>query len=425
MLMRLIILVLLLAAPLANADIFIKCPRLLNGESETLFENKTIQVKGNRIESVHDGWVSGSANDQNINLVDATCMPGLIDAHVHITSQQSPNRFVDRFKQDPADRILAAVPYARRTLMAGFTTVRDLGSNDNLALNMRNAIEKGHITGPRIVAAGKSLATTGGHADPSNGTNQKYRGDPGPKEGVINSVGDARKAVRQRYKDGADLIKLTATGGVLSEAKSGRNPQFTGEELRAIIDTARDYGFKVAAHAHGADGMKRAVIAGVDSIEHGTYMDVETMKLMRKKSTAYVPTIIAGKYVAEKAEIDGFFSEVVRPKARAIGPQIQDTFAQAYRRGVQIVFGTDSGVSPHGENWKEFIYMVEAGMAPVEALNSAMSAGAELLGINDELGTIESGKLADIIAINGNPLQDIKQMENVSLIIKDGQIYKQ
>ena len=425
MLMRLIILVLLLAAPLANADIFIKCPRLLNGESETLFENKTIQVKGNRIESVHDGRVSGSANDQNISLVDATCMPGLIDAHVHITSQQSPNRFSDRFKQDPADRILAAVPYARRTLMAGFTTVRDLGSNDNLALNMRNAIEKGHITGPRIVAAGKSLATTGGHADPSNGTNQKYRGDPGPKEGVINSVGDARKAVRQRYKDGADLIKLTATGGVLSEAKSGRNPQFTGEELRAIIDTARDYGFKVAAHAHGADGMKRAVIAGVDSIEHGTYMDVETMKLMRKKSTAYVPTIIAGKYVAEKAEIDGFFSEVVRPKARAIGPQIQDTFAQAYRRGVQIVFGTDSGVSPHGENWKEFIYMVEAGMAPVEALNSAMSAGAELLGINDELGTIESGKLADIIAINGNPLQDIKQMENVSLIVKDGQIYKQ
>ena len=425
MLMRLIILVLLLAAPLANADIFIKCPRLLNGESETLFENKTIQVKGNRIESVHDGRVSGSANDQNISLVDATCMPGLIDAHVHITSQQSPNRFADRFKQDPADRILAAVPYARRTLMAGFTTVRDLGSNDNLALNMRNAIEKGHITGPRIVAAGKSLATTGGHADPSNGTNQKYRGDPGPKEGVINSVGDARKAVRQRYKDGADLIKLTATGGVLSEAKSGRNPQFTGEELRAIIDTARDYGFKVAAHAHGADGMKRAVIAGVDSIEHGTYMDVETMKLMRKKSTAYVPTIIAGKYVAEKAEIDGFFSEVVRPKARAIGPQIQDTFAQAYRRGVQIVFGTDSGVSPHGENWKEFIYMVEAGMAPVEALNSAMSAGAELLGISDELGTIESGKLADIIAINGNPLQDIKQMENVSLIIKDGQIYKQ
>ena len=425
MLMRLIILVLLLAAPLANADIFIKCPRLLNGESETLFENKTIQVKGNRIESVHDGRVSGSANDQNINLVDATCMPGLIDAHVHITSQQSPNRFSDRFKQDPADRILAAVPYARRTLMAGFTTVRDLGSNDNLALNMRNAIEKGHITGPRIVAAGKSLATTGGHADPSNGTNQKYRGDPGPKEGVINSVGDARKAVRQRYKDGADLIKLTATGGVLSEAKSGRNPQFTGEELRAIIDTARDYGFKVAAHAHGAEGMKRAVIAGVDSIEHGTYMDVETMKLMRKKSTAYVPTIIAGKYVAEKAEIDGFFSEVVRPKARAIGPQIQDTFAQAYRRGVQIVFGTDSGVSPHGENWKEFIYMVEAGMAPVEALNSAMSAGAELLGINDELGTIESGKLADIIAINGNPLQDIKQMENVSLIVKDGQIYKQ
>jgi len=420
---RLISVSLLMIAPLLKADIFIHCPLMLDGESETLFENMTIQVKGNRIQSVLVGRVSGSTNDQEVSLDDTTCMPGLIDAHVHITSQQSPTRFIDRFKQDPADRILSAVPYARRTLLAGFTSVRDLGSNDNLALNMRDAIEKGYIIGPRIFAAGKSLATTGGHADPSNGTNQRYRGDPGPKEGVINSIGDARKAVRQRYKDGADLIKLTATGGVLSEAKSGQNPQFTDEELKAIVDVARDYGFKVAAHAHGADGLKRAVIAGVDSIEHGTYMDLETMKLMRKKGTAYVPTIIAGKFVAEKAAIDGFFSEVVRPKARSIGPHIQDTFARAYKQGVPIVFGTDSGVSPHGENWKEFVYMVEAGMPPIEALNSAMSAGAKLLDIGDKLGTIESGKLADIIAIKGNPLQDIRQMEHVSLIIKDGQIY--
>jgi len=421
--MRLFILGILLISPLSKADIYVQCPRMLDGQSETLFADMTIRISSNEIKSVHAGLRSGTPDDQLIKLTDATCMPGLIDAHVHITSQQSPTRFTDRFKLDPADKILAAVPYARRTLMAGFTAVRDLGSDSNLALNLRDAINKGHIVGPRIIAAGKSLATTGGHADPTNGTSQKYRGNPGPKEGVVNGVGDALKAVRQRYKDGADLIKLTATGGVLSEAKSGHNPQFTAEELSAIVDTARDYGFKVAAHAHGAAGMKRAVLAGVDSIEHGTYMDTETMKLMRQRGTAYVPTIIAGKYVAEKAQLDGFFSEVVRPKAMAIGPQIQDTFARAYNVGVPIVFGTDSGVSPHGENWKEFVYMVEAGMPPIEALNSAMRAGAELLGIADDVGTIEQGKLADIIAVNGNPLKDIRRMEHISLILKDGQLY--
>jgi len=421
--MRLFILGILLISPLSKADIYVQCPRMLDGQSETLYADMTIQISSNEIKSVHAGLRSGTPDDQLIKLTDATCMPGLIDAHVHITSQQSPTRFTDRFKLDPADKILAAVPYARRTLMAGFTAVRDLGSDSNLALNLRDAINKGHIVGPRIIAAGKSLATTGGHADPTNGTSQKYRGNPGPKEGVVNGVGDALKAVRQRYKDGADLIKLTATGGVLSEAKSGHNPQFTAEELSAIVDTARDYGFKVAAHAHGAAGMKRAVLAGVDSIEHGTYMDTETMKLMRQRGTAYVPTIIAGKYVAEKAQLDGFFSEVVRPKAMAIGPQIQDTFARAYNVGVPIVFGTDSGVSPHGENWKEFVYMVEAGMPPIEALNSAMRAGAELLGIADDVGTIEQGKLADIIAVNGNPLKDIRRMEHISLILKDGQLY--
>lgn len=407
------------------SDTYINCARLLDGEQLRVHTNKTIQVRDNRIIALHDGLISGDNDDTLISFTDATCMPGLIDGHVHITSQQSPTRFSDRFRLDPADKVLRAVPYAEKTLMIGFTTVRDLGSNDNMSITLRDAINKGYVKGPRVFTAGKSLATTGGHADPTNGTNQALRGDPGPKNGVVNSPSDAKKAVRQRYKDRADLIKITATGGVLSEATSGQNSQFTDDELTAIISIAKDYGFKVAAHAHGAAGMKRAVAAGVDSIEHGTLMDRETMKLMKKMGTAYVPTIIAGKFVAEMAEIDGYFSETVRPKARDIGPKIQDTFGRAYREGVPIVFGTDSGVSPHGDNWKEFGYMVEAGMPAIEALTSAMKPGAELLGKADSLGTIEAGKLADIIAVPGDPTKDISLMGQVSFVMKDGEVFKQ
>lgn len=409
----------------ARADLWVQCPRLLDGASQTLQLAKTVRIRDDRIVEIIDGLVTAETAHHLIRLDDATCMPGLIDAHVHITSQQSPDRFVDRFRVDPAEQILRAVPYAERTLMAGFTTVRDLGSSNNLSINLRDAINDGHIPGPRILTAGKSIATTGGHADPSNGTSQKLRGNPGPLEGVINSPEDAHKAVRQRYKDRADLIKITATGGVLSEATNGQNAQFTDEELAAIVSIAKDYNFKVAAHAHGNEGMKRAVAAGVDSIEHGTYMARDTMKLMKKMGTAYVPTIIAGKFVADKAEVDGYFSETVRPKARSIGPLIQETFAIAYREGVPIVFGTDSGVSPHGDNWKEFIYMVEAGMPAIEALNSAMLPGAVLLGIDDDLGTLQAGKIADLIAVQGNPVADISQIENVQLVIKAGQVYKQ
>ena len=354
-----------------------------------------------------------------------TCMPGLIDMHVHITSELSPTRFVDRFRLEPADYAFTSVGYANKTLMAGFTTVRDLGSAHNLAISLRNAINRGDIVGPRIYAAGKSLATTGGRADPTNGVNAALRGDPGPAEGVVNSIEDAKKAVRQRYKEGADLIKITATGGVLSQAKSGQNAQFTEKEVKAIIDTARDYGFKVAAHAHGAEGMKRAVRAGIDSIEHGTYMDKETMRLMKKYDTYYVPTIIAGKFVAEKAEIDGYFSELVRPKARAIGPLIQNTFAEAYKAGVKIAFGTDCGVCAHGDNWKEFVYMVEAGMPAMEAIQSATFEAATLLGEIDALGSLEPGKIADLVAVEGDPLEDINAMSKVSFVMKAGEVYKQ
>ncbi|MBN2731774.1 MAG: amidohydrolase family protein, partial [Balneolaceae bacterium] len=258
-----------------------------------------------------------------------------------------------------------------------------------------------------------------------NNFNKNIQGNPGPKQGVLNGADQARKAVRQRYKNGADLIKITATGGVLSMAKSGTAAQFTDEELAAIIETANDYGFHVAAHAHGTEGMQRAIKAGVKTIEHGTYMDEETMALMKENGTYYVPTIIAGKSVADSAKIPGYYPEIVRPKAIAIGPKIQNTFARAYENGVNIAFGTDAGVFAHGKNAKEFVYMTEVGMPAMEAIQSATIIPARILNIADKAGSLESGKYADIIAVEGNPVDDISTLQEVLFVMKEGKIYKQ
>ena len=272
-------------------------------------------------------------------------MPGLMDMHTHLMMQHHKDVYSDQFFMNEADFALRSTVYAKRTLLAGFTTVRDLGDNGTNSVSLRKAISEGWIIGPRIFTAGKSLATTGGHADPTNGTKGQFKRDAGPVDGVVNGVEDARKAVRQRYKDGADLIKLTATGGVLSLATNGQNPQFTEEELDTIVEIARDYGMTVAVHAHGSEGMKRAVLAGVDSIEHGTFMTQEIMDLMKERGTYLVPTLTAGDWVARKAEEDDYFPAVVRPKAASIGPIIMRTFADAHAAGVKIAFGTDSGVS--------------------------------------------------------------------------------
>lgn len=405
----------------AWAETVIHAGKMVDAASGEVREAVTIVVDGERIKAVEAGY-RGRAD---IDLKDAFVMPGWIDMHVHIASQRNPASFVERFTLEPADQALRAVPYAERTLMAGFTTVRDTGTSHGLAQSIRRAVAEGHIVGPRIFTSGKSIATTGGHADPSNGVAEALRGDPGPTDGVVNGTVDAYKAVRARYKAGADLIKITATGGVLSEAKSGQNPQFTEEEVAAIVAAAKDYGFRVAAHAHGTEGMRRAVAAGVDSIEHGTYMSDAVMALMKEKGTWYVPTIVAGMFVKEKAEIEGYFSEAVRPKAAAIGPVIAHTFSRAYKAGVKIAFGTDTGVSPHGDNWKEFVYMVDGGMPALEAILSATRSAAQLLDRWDSLGSIEAGKLADIIATPGDPREDVQAFGQVHFVMKDGTVYKQ
>ena len=398
--------------------------RLIDGVADQVRENQTIVVEDGRITAVESGFRPAGDGDTVIDLRAATVLPGLMDMHTHLSSEFSQKVYLERFQLDAADFAYRSVQYAERTLMAGFTTVRDVGDRYNVTIALRKAIDAGFVDGPRVFTAAKSIATTGGHADPTNGMNAYLRGDPGPKEGVINGPDEARKAVRQRYKEGADLIKITATGGVLSVAKSGQNPQFTDEELSALIDTATDYGMHVAAHAHGAEGMKRAIRAGVRSIEHGTYMDDEVISLMKEHGTYYVPTIMAGEWVAEKSEIDGYFPELVRPKAAAIGPVIQETFGRAYRAGVKIAFGTDSGVSAHGDNAREFTLMINGGMTPMEAIQSATRVTAELLGIEADVGTIEAGKWADLIAVGADPLADVAALEEVSFVMKEGVIYK-
>ena len=389
-----------------------------------MLTEKTIIVSEERIKSIENGFVNPeNENDSVIDLRNKTVLPGLTDMHVHLESETNPGKYMEKFIDDPADAAFNSVGFAKTTLMAGFTTVRELGGS-GVNIELRDAINKGKIDGPRIFTSGKSLATTGGHADPSNGMNMELSGDPGPKEGVVNGVEDAAKAVRQRYKNGADLIKITATGGVLSVAKSSSNPQFTEEEIRAIVKTANDYDFHVAAHAHGDEGMQRAIRGGVKTIEHGTKMSAETMDLMKEHDAYLVPTITAGKEVTQNAEIEDYYPELVVPKAREIGPQIQDMFARAYKRGVGIVFGTDAGVFKHGENAREFVYMTEAGMPAMEAIQSATITAAKILKLENEIGQIAEGFYADIIAVDEDPTENIETLKDVKFVMKEGKVYK-
>lgn len=403
------------------------CGRLLDVKKGEWREHVSVTVIGARIIAVEPQ--PQNRTGERVDLNGYVCLPGLIDSHVHLTgeTQNEADSLRSTLSDNPADHAYRSVGFAEKTLLAGFTTVRDLGGADNINIALKHAIAKGWIMGPRVFTAGKAIATTGGHADPTNSLNQEFAaalGDPGPKDGVINSPEEARKAVRQHYKDGADLIKITATGGVLSLAASGQNSQFMDDELKAIVTTAKDYGFRVAAHAHGAEGIKRALRAGVDSIEHGTYMDDEAITLFKQTGAWYVPTISAGRFVAGKAALPDYYPPIVRPKAAAIGPLIQSTFAKAWKAGVKIAFGTDAAVFPHGDNGKEFGYMVEAGMPAIEAIRAATLNAAQLLGKQGVLGAVEPDYTADIIAVEGDPLKDVSVLLSVKFVMKDGTVYK-
>jgi imidazolonepropionase-like amidohydrolase len=401
----------------------VHCGHLVDVVAGKVLGPTTVVIEGKRVREV----VSGSSTPSGATEVDLssqTCMPGLIDAHTHLSNESSPTMNLDQFHWNTSDVSLRSTVYARRTLFAGFTTVRNLGDGVNEIASLRNAINAGILAGPRIYTAGKPIGSTGGHADPTDGYRDDLAGDPGPDRGIINSPEEAVKAVRLHYKKNDDLIKIMPSGGVLDQSSSGDNPQMTLEEIKAVVATAHDYGFTVAAHAHGAEAIRRAVIGGVDSIEHGTFMDDEDMKLMKEHGTYYVPTIIAGEYVAQKAKIPGFFTPQVAAKAAAIGPLILGTAGRAYKAGVKIAFGTDAGVYPHGQNAHEFELMVQAGMPPMFAIQAATTHAADLLKHDKDLGSVTAGKLADLVAVPGNPIDDISLMKRVSFVMKEGVVYK-
>lgn len=404
-------------------ETLIHCGKLVDTANGTVLTEQTITVSGTKISKIEKGYAFAKSGQTVIDLTSKTVMPGFIDMHVHIEGETNPKQYLETFTKNEADIAFTAAEIGQRTLMAGFTTVRDLGgSGVNVAL--RNAINSGTIVGPRIFTAEKAIGTTGGHADPTNGFKKINMGNPGPAEGVINSVDDARKAVRQRYKNGADLIKITATGGVLSVSKNGDNPQFKQEEVDEIVRTAKEYGMHVAAHAHGKEGMQRAIKAGVQTIEHGSFMDEETAQLMKQYGTYLVPTLSAGKYVAEKAKVKGYYPDIIIPKIEKVDATLKKTFTMVAKSGVNIAFGTDAGVFPHGDNAKEFGFMVEYGWSPMFAIQSATITNAKLLDMEGQLGLIAPGYLADIVATDEDPTQDITTTENVVFVMKNGVVYK-
>ncbi len=416
----------LLAAPAAFAQkTYLHCGHLLDVRSGKLLAQQTIVVEKDRIAAVQSGYTSGGAQDKIIDLENRTVLPGLIDCHVHLESESNRNEFREQFTLNPADVAYRAQGYALTTLRAGFTTVRDCGGS-GVNTSLRNAVAQGLVPGPRIFSAGTAISATGGHMDGTDGLNEDQLTKAGHPLYLANGPDQCRQAVREQFKRGADLIKIASTGGVLDLSKDGTGAQYTEAEIRAVVETAHDLGMRVACHAHGAEGIKRAVRAGVTSIDHGSLMDDEAIQLMKKTRTWYVPTLIAGKSVADTTRAHpGYFPPVIEAKALAVGTKMQGTFGRAYKAGVRVAFGTDAGVFRHGQNAREFGYMTEAGMPALEAIRAATLNAAELLGETADLGAIEAGKLADVVAFDGNPLQDISALMRPKFVMKAGVPYRQ
>jgi imidazolonepropionase-like amidohydrolase len=423
-----LLLALLCVLPASAAEpprpVVLKAARLFDSKSGRLVTPGVVVVTEGRITAA-GASAPVPAGAEVIELGDATLLPGFMDAHTHITGQPGEDwrqDVIDRLQRTIPERTVEALPYARVTLMAGFTTIRNLGGEDFIDVGLRNGIRRGRAVGPRIVAATAGLGATGGHCDGGNSWRKGLLAQESG-QGVADGPEALRAKVRENIKYGADLIKVCATGGVLSRNDDVDSPQLTQAELDAIVDEAHARKRKVAAHAHGAEGAKRAIRAGVDSIEHGSFLDDEALELMKRKGTFYVPTIIALRGVRERYE-KGLLSPEQIPKFKAAEAGQKLAVRKAIARGVRIAFGTDAGVFAHGRNAEEFALMVEAGLAPAEALRSATVVAAELLGLANQLGTLEAGKLADVIAVPGDPLQDIRRTQQVFFVMKEGVIYR-
>ncbi len=384
---------------------------------------QTITIEGNRITAIDDGFIDPASMTGEltfIDLADKFVLPGLMDMRVHLLSELGPNSRTEALQVTTSMQALKGALHAKRTLHAGFTTVRDLGGKPEAIYALRDAIDQGIVPGPRVLAAGSSIAATGGHGD-VDGVKAELLTLWTP-DTICDGPYDCRHATRYAIKYGADWIKITATGGVLSDTATGTDQQMTGDELREIMETAHSLGVKVAAHAHGTNGINAALRAGVDSIDHGTFLDDESIKLFKRTGAYLVPTLLPGHKVPATMEGNPFFTEAIKAKARSASAGSKASFRKAYEGGVRIAFGTDSGVTKHGANAEEFAVMVAAGMSEMDAIQSATVAAAQLIEMSDELGTIEPGKLADMIAVDSSPLDDISVLENVSAVIKDGKL---
>ena len=410
------------APPAAPKPIALRAARLFDGTSDTVIRNGVVIVQGNRI-VVAGANIDVPANAEVIDLGDATLLPGLIDSHVHLTEENGDNYYLQHFQtlmRQPAEQAILATTFARKTIEAGFTTVRNVGASDYVDIGLRNAINNGWVVGPRMLVAVHAIGATAGHGDSDPIPPSKGFPSLGPIDGVCNGPAECRAAVRYQIKYGADVIKFMPSGGVLSLSDPVDAPELSQDEMNAIVEESHHWGRKVAAHCHGDAAARMAVQAGVDSIEHGSFIKPETLALMREKGIYLVPTFLAGAWLGDRL---ASFPPAIATKAKAALGARSDMFRNAVKLGVKIAFGTDSAVSPHGLNGREFALMTGLGMSPAAALHSATAVAAALLGVDDR-GILAAGKLADIIAVPGNPLDDIKVMERVSFVMKDGIVVK-
>jgi imidazolonepropionase-like amidohydrolase len=402
---------------------YIWADRIIAVPGEAPILNGTIIVADGKIERVSPGFARVPRGETFIDLRGQTVMPGFIDSHVHITSENGPNGRLNEVTQTASDQAIIGVTYARRTLDAGFTTVADLGADNEAIFALRAATNSGAILGPRIVATGGAISVTGGHGD-INGFRPDIMNILSPPS-VCNGADDCRRAVRYQVRAGADMIKITATGGVLSNTAAGLGQQFLDDELKAIVDTAKTMGRQVVAHAHGVDGINAALRAGVSSIEHGSYLDAESIRLFRENGAYLVPTTLAGATVTEEANRPGTWMPLpVATKARTVGPLMVAALRRAREGGVKVAFGTDSGVSRHGDNAREFELMIEAGFTPIEAIRCATINGADHLNLSDRVGRLLPGMDADIVATTGDPTRNISRLRDIRFVMRAGVVAK-